>query len=279
MLTVLAIHAHPDDESSKGAGTMARLSHEGARCVLVCATGGEAGEILNPAMDRPGVRESLAEHRIGELKAAAAIIGYDEVIHLGYRDSGMPGSADNDHRDAFVNAPASDVLLRLVEIVRRERPDVVFGYDSHARYPHPDHLRVHELSLALSAIVADPSWSPEVGPSWQIPLVVAPTFTARRALTLHRAMEQRGLESPLSERVAGLRLDHDDAAVMVSVNVGGYIEQARNALRAHATQIDPDRRWFAVPLDVAETAYPFEDFTVIAARNGAVATMGLFEAW
>jgi len=279
MLTALAIHAHPDDESSKGAATMARLSDEGARCVLVCATGGEAGDILNPAMDRPGVRERLTEHRMEELKTAAAIIGYDEVIRLGYRDSGMPGSADNGHRDAFVNVPEGDVLLRLVEIVRRERPDVVFGYDSQARYPHPDHLKVHELSLALSSVAADPSWFPEVGPSWEIPLVLAPTFTARRALTLHRAMEQRGLESPLGDRVAGLRSDHDDAAVLMRANVGGYVEQARNALRAHATQIVPDGRWFAVPLDVVETAYPYEDFEVIVARDGAVARIGLFETF
>ena len=258
---------------------MARLSEEGRRCVLVCATGGEAGDILNPAMDRPGVRERITELRREELQAAAAIIGYDEVVHLGYRDSGMAGSSDNAHSEAFVNAPLSDVLVRVVEIVRRERPEILFGYDSHERYPHPDHLRVHELTLGIVEVVADPSWHPEVGPPWRVPLVVAPAFTARRGLSLHEALERRGLESPLAGRVAGMHRDDDDGDVLVRVMVAGYMERAREALRAHATQIDPDGRWFAVPLDIAESVYPYEDFEVLAAQDGAVAKSGLFEPW
>ena len=258
---------------------MARLSDSGYRCVLVSATGGEAGDILNPAMDRPEVREQLAQHRHMELERAARIIGYDEVIRLGYRDSGMPGSADNARQEAFVNAPIEQVLLRVVEIVRKERPVVVFGYDSHERYLHPDHLKVHELSTAVVEAAADGDWHPAAGQPWKIPLVVAPTFTVRRGRALHDAMESRGLESPLVARLEKMPAADRDAAGRVRVNVAGYIDRGRSALRAHATQIDLDGRWFAVPLDVAESAYPFEDYVVLSGREVAIGAAGLFEQW
>ncbi|RPI21503.1 MAG: hypothetical protein EHM57_06530 [Actinobacteria bacterium] len=161
--TLVALHAHPDDESSKGAGTVARYSDEGVRSVLVTATGGEAGDILNPAMDLPGVKENLHAIRRDELAEAAKIIGFDEVILLGYRDSGLPDTAHNHDPEAFANADADEVLARLVAIVRAERPQVVLGYDSHERYPHPDHLRIHDLSLALFTAAAEPDSFPEAG--------------------------------------------------------------------------------------------------------------------
>src|SRR3990170_8866650 len=94
---LLTVHAHPDDEASKGAGTVARYHAEGVRTVLVCCTGGEAGDILNPAMDKPEIKDNLFEVRMKELDAATAIIGYDEVHLLGYKDSGMPGSEANEN--------------------------------------------------------------------------------------------------------------------------------------------------------------------------------------
>src|SRR3954471_3453552 len=89
-LCLLTVHAHPDDESSKGAGTVAKYHAQGVRTVLVCCTGGEEGDILNPAMDRPEVRSNLHDVRLEELRRAAEVIGYDELVMLGYRDSGMP---------------------------------------------------------------------------------------------------------------------------------------------------------------------------------------------
>ena len=276
MRTVLALHAHPDDEGSKGAATMARLADAGVQCVLVCATGGEAGDILNPAMDRPGVTENLGEYRRKELAAAAAIIGYGEVVHLGYRDSGMPGSEDNANPAAFVNAPTSEVLQRVVEVVRRVRPDVVFGYDAHERYPHPDHLKIHDITVAVAEAAADPMRYGGTGTAWDVPLVVAPTFTLRRARAIHDEMMRRGLESPLAGRLAEPP-PKSEAKEFVRVNVAGYIERARSALKAHATQIDPDGRWFALPLDVVESVYPFEDFQVLHGSPSVGWTDDLFE--
>ena len=98
-LSILAVHAHPDDESSKGPGTVRRLADEGVRTTLVCCTGGEAGDILNPAMERPEIIENLGSVRASELQNAAGVIGYGEIVWLGYRDSGMPDSDHNHHEE------------------------------------------------------------------------------------------------------------------------------------------------------------------------------------
>ena len=127
-LCILTVHAHPDDEASKGAGTIARYQSEGIHTVLVCCTGGEEGEILNPAMDRPEVVDNLAEVRREELARATEIIGYDTVHMLGYRDSGMPESDANFHPDCFAVAPLDEAVDRLVAILRAERPQVIVTY-------------------------------------------------------------------------------------------------------------------------------------------------------
>src|SRR5215213_92858 len=124
-LTLLTVHAHPDDESSKGAATVARYHAEGVRCVLVCCTGGEAGDILNPALDTPEVRERLPEVRMEELARSAEIIGYDEVVMLGYRDSGMPGTPENEDPRCFARADLDEAVGRLVEIIGRTRTQVI----------------------------------------------------------------------------------------------------------------------------------------------------------
>ena len=161
---LLSVHAHPDDESSKGAPTVARYRAEGVRSVLVTCTGGEAGDILNPAMDRPEVRADLPAVRLRELEAAATIIGYDELVLLGYRDSGMPDSEENAHPEAFANADLGEAVARLVEVIRRERPQVILTYpDNQEGYPHPDHLRVHDITLPAWERSGDPLYRPDLG--------------------------------------------------------------------------------------------------------------------
>lgn len=265
--TIVALHAHPDDESSKGAGTVARYSDEGVRTVLVTATGGEAGDILNPAMDQPGIAENLAAVRRDELAEAAKIIGYDEVVMLGYRDSGMPDTDHNRHPEAFANADSDEVLRRLVDIIRRERPQVLLGYDSHERYPHPDHLRVHDLSLAVFDAAADGDRFPEAGDPWSVSKLYAPTFSVPRLYALHDAMIDRFGESPFSDWLSDVPRDVDDRS-LTSVDVSSHIERGRDALRAHRTQVDPDGFWFKVPTEVVVEVYPYEDFELMASRVG-----------
>jgi mycothiol S-conjugate amidase len=266
--TILAIHAHPDDESSKGASTVAKYVARGARAVLITATGGEAGDILNPEMDSPEVAENLAEVRAAELVEAARIIGYDEVVMLGYRDSGMPDSDANHHRDAFCRQPFDDVLERLVGIVRHERPDVVLGYDAHEFYPHPDHLRVHRLSVALVDAAADEDQFPGAGEPWKIQKLYAPVFTIERIKALHEAMIQTAGESPFEMWLDRLNGIEEPERRLTRIDVTGLVDLGRDALRAHRTQVDPDGFWFQVPTDVVESVYPWEDFEVLHTSVG-----------
>jgi mycothiol S-conjugate amidase len=266
--TLVALHAHPDDESSKGAGTVARYSDDGVRTVLVTATGGEAGDILNPAMDRPGVKENLSAIRRDELAEAAKIIGYDELIMLGYRDSGMPDTDHNGHPEAFANAEGDEILARLVEIVRRERPQVLLGYDSHEWYPHPDHLRVHQLSLAAFDAAADPDRFPDAGPPWEVLKLYAPTFSVPRLYALHDAMIERFGESPFADWLTEIPRHAGDERSLTQIDVSDHVERGRDALRAHRTQVDPDGFWFKIPTALVVEIYPYEDFELMATRVG-----------
>jgi mycothiol S-conjugate amidase len=266
--TILAIHAHPDDESSKGAATIAKYVAQGDRAVLVTATGGEAGDILNPEMDSPEIAANLAVVRANELAEAARIIGFGDVVMLGYRDSGMPESPDNRHRDAFCRQPFDEVLERIVRVIRREQPDVVLGYDAHEFYPHPDHLRVHELSMALVDAAADEHRFPDAGDPWRIQKLYAPVFTIDRIATLHRAMLESTGESPYEiwlDRLDGIT---EPKRRLTRVDTTGYVELGRDALRAHRTQVDPDGFWFAVPTELVENVYPWEDFELLYSSVG-----------
>src|SRR5688572_27531192 len=117
-LTLLQIHAHPDDEASKGAGTNAKYSAEGVRTVLVCCTGGEAGDILNPAVEHPGSAEAMHEMRMNELRESVRVLGYDALHLLGYHDSGMPDTETNARPDNFANAPLDEAVGRFVGMIR-----------------------------------------------------------------------------------------------------------------------------------------------------------------
>ena len=185
-LCLLSVHAHPDDESSKGAGTVARYHAEGVRTVLVCCTGGEEGDILNPAMDRPEVKADIAAVRRAELDKAAAIIGYDEVEMLGYRDSGMPDSEANANPLSFAQAPMDEAVGRLVAIIRRTRPQVILTYgDEQGGYPHPDHIKVHDITQPAVDRAADPDWYPEAGEPWQVSKIYYSVWSRKRIELMH----------------------------------------------------------------------------------------------
>ena len=256
-LCLLSFHAHPDDESSKGAATVHRYSSEGVRCVLVCATGGEMGEILNPAMDREEIRANLPEVRRQELAKAAEIIGYHEIVMLGYRDSGMAGTPSNDDPSCFAKADGAEAVGRLVEVIRRERPQVVVTYaDDQEGYPHPDHLRVHEVGVAAFDAAGEPGAYPEAGAAWRPAKLYYSAWTTGRIRVLHEAFLKLGLESPFDEKwLARPGLDH---RVTTRIHVPEVEDVRRDALRAHATQIDPESPfWFGLP---PEASYPYDDF-------------------
>ena len=261
-LCLLAVHAHPDDEASKGAATVAHYHAQGVRCVLVCCTGGEAGDILNPAMDRAEIRERLPEVRMQELARSTAVIGYDEVVLLGYRDSGMPDSAANSHPDCFACAPLDQAVGRLVEVIRRERPQVVITYhEDQQGYPHPDHLRVHDISVAAFDAAADPDRYPDAGPPWQVTKLYYTVWSRARIVAMHQKFQELGLESPFDEKWFE-RPSHDHL-ITTRVDISDYGDVRREALLAHATQIDPNSPfWFGLPPEVARAIHPYDDYVL-----------------
>jgi mycothiol S-conjugate amidase len=265
-LCLLTVHAHPDDEASKGAGTVARYQAEGVRTVLVCCTGGEEGEILNPAMDRPEVVENLADVRRAELAAAADAIGYDEVVMLGYRDSGMPESEANARPEAFANAPLDESVGRLVEIIRRERPQVIVTYnDDQAGYPHPDHLMVHDISIPAFDKAGDANWRPELGEPWQPSKLYYTVWSRARIEKMHAKMLELGIESPFDEK--WFERPSQDDRITTSIALEGHAHVRREALLAHATQIDPTSPfWFGLPPEVEQTVHPFDEYVLAQSR-------------
>ena len=268
-LSILTVHAHPDDESSKGPGTIRRYADAGIRTTLVCCTGGEAGDILNPAMDRPEIIDNLHQVRQGELEAAADIIGYGEIVWLGYRDSGMPDSEHNRHPEAFANADMHEAVGRLVEIISRVKPQVIVTYpEDQSRYPHPDHLQVTAITLPAWDAAGDPDAYPELGEPWTPSKLYCTMWSRRRMLEVHEAFGRLELESPFDEKWFD-RPDQDDL-VTASIAVDNSIR--RRSLLAHATQVDPSSPfWFGLPDDVQDAIHPFEDYMLMRSRIEVVA--------
>jgi mycothiol S-conjugate amidase len=260
-LSLLSIHAHPDDESSKGAGTVAKYHAEGVRTTLVCCTGGEEGDILNPAMDTDEVKADIAKVRRDELDRAAEIIGYDEVVMLGYRDSGMPDSEANKNPEAFANADLDEAVGRIVAVIRRVQPQVILSYgDERDWYPHPDHLRVHEVTQPAVDRAADPDWYPELGAPWQVSKIYHSTWSRARFTAMHEKFLELGLESPFDDSRWKDRPGQDHL-ITTQIPIDGYAHVRLDALLAHATQIDPNSPfWFGLPRDVAITVHPFDDY-------------------
>lgn len=271
-LCLLTVHAHPDDEASKGAGTVARYHAAGVRTVLVTCTGGEEGDILNPAMESPEVRGRLPEVRREELARAASIIGYDEVVMLGYRDSGMPDSPANADPRSFARAPLDEAVGRLVEVIRRVRPQVVVTYpQEQSGYPHPDHLRVNEISEIAFDAAGDPDRFPDAGPAWQPARLCYIRWSVKRMRAMHDKFLELGMESPFTDERLSRLLAAEDAeragavpdVPQTIVDITGYGHVIRQSLLAHATQVDPNsRHWFGLPPEVADTLYPYEEYEV-----------------
>jgi len=269
-LRLLTVHAHPDDEASKGGGTIAKYTAEGARCVLVCCTGGEAGDILNEALNTPENRDNLAAVRRAELDASANILGYQRVEMLGYRDSGMPETPENAHPDAFANAPLDEAVERLVRIIREERPQVIVTYSDHQTgYLHPDHLRVNDISIPAFHAAGDPAAFPDAGEPWTPSKMYYTVWSKSRIeLTHQKCIEVNG-ESPFDERF--LDRKSEDHLISAKIEVGEFWDNRCEALLAHATQVDPNEPfWFPLPRPIGAAVYPWDDYELAMATFDVV---------
>lgn len=261
-MRMMAVHAHPDDEASKGAGTMARYVTEGHRVRVVTCTGGERGDILNPRLEHDKqIIDNLLEVRRAEMAAAAEALGIEHAW-LGFVDSGLPEGDPMPPlpEGCFALVPDEEATVALVKQIREFRPHIMTTYNEMGGYPHPDHIATHRVSMAALAAAADPEFHPELGEPWQIQKVYYDvSFGQERLEAIHEAMVERGLESPFLEwlRSRGERPQREATA---RIKVDEFFPQRDAALRAHATQIDPDGFFFQVPRDLEAEVWPWEEF-------------------
>jgi mycothiol S-conjugate amidase len=261
----MAVHAHPDDESSKGAATMARYAREGVDVLVCTLTGGERGDILNKAMERPEIRANLTAVRRAEMDRAREILGVRQQF-LGFTDSGLPEGDPLPPlpEGCFAVQPLEVAARPLVQAVRAFRPQVILGYDENGGYPHPDHVKCHDVTVEAFEAAADPDRYPGTGEPWQpLKLYYFATFHKARFMALHEEMVRRGMKSPYAERLEEWVDNPDKPGLEITTRVtcGDYFEIRDRALMAHATQIDPaEGFWFACPREVQQAAWPTEDF-------------------
>jgi mycothiol S-conjugate amidase len=266
----MAVHAHPDDESSKGAATMARYVAEGVDVLVATCTGGERGSVLNPKLQGdPYIEEHIHEVRRKEMDEAREILGVRQAW-LGFVDSGLPEG------DPLPPLPEGCFGLQdvdtaagaLVRLVREFRPHVITTYDENGGYPHPDHIMTHKISMVAFEAAGDPERYPEAGEPWTpLKLYYNQGFNRERTVALHEALLARGLESPYGDWLKRWdESDRPERQITTRVPCADYFEIRDKALLAHATQIDPDGGWFRVPMDLQREVWPTEDYELAQSR-------------
>lgn len=248
---------------------MARYVSEGADVLVVTCTGGELGSVLNPAMDRPDVRENLTDVRRGEMERAREILGVKQEW-LGFMDSGLPEGDPLPPlpEGCFALVPVEEAAKPLVRMLREFRPQVVVTYDENGGYPHPDHIQTHKVSIAAIEMAADPDQLPELGEPWQVlKTYYVMTFHKARVMALHEAMLAAGLESAYDDWLKRWKdRPEDQHRVTTQVPCADWFPVRDQALLAHATQVDPNGSWFRVPMSLQQQAWPTEDYQLVSSK-------------
>lgn len=264
-LRLMAVHAHPDDESSKGAATMARYVAEGAEVLVATCTGGERGSVLNPALQGdPEIEANIHEVRRKEMDAAREILGVQQAW-LGWEDSGLPeGDPLPPLPDGcFAVLDVDKAAEPLVRLIREFRPHVITTYDENGGYPHPDHIQTHKITMVAFDAAGDPDAYPDSGEPWQpLKLYYNQGISRARIEALHEGMLSRGLESPYGEWLERWG-DRDERDITTRIPCADWFETRDRALIAHATQVDPDGFWFRVPISVQREVWPTEDYELV----------------
>ena len=267
---LLAIHAHPDDEASKGAAAMAKYVHEGHRVKVLTCTGGERGSILNPAMDRPGVVERMTDIRREEMAAAARALGVEHQW-LGFVDSGLPEGDPLPPlpQGCFALEDPLEIAAKFVAVIRQFRPHVLITYDENGGYPHPDHIMVHKASMIAWAEAGNPEFAPHAGEPWNpLKLYYTHGFIPQRLRLLHDHQFGQGEPSPYEPMIRKFEESSSDIMQRVTTQVecADFFINRSEALRAHATQIDPDGPFLVSPPQVQAQLWPTEEFELAQTR-------------
>jgi LmbE family N-acetylglucosaminyl deacetylase len=255
-LTLVAVHAHPDDETITMGGTLARYSAAGVRTVVVTCTRGDLGEVLDPRL----AGQDVASLRVRELEAACRTLGVSRLVELGYRDSGMAGDPSNHREGAFWAADLGAAAARLMDVFVEERPSVVLGYDATGGYGHPDHVRAHHVTVAAYTRYVELGIVPA-----RLYFVRYPLGWSREFV---RELRAAGIDAPGSA-VAGAdagphvaEIGVDDALVDTSIDVRDWVETKLAALACYRTQLPPDHFLRRMPRELALRLWSHEYFSL-----------------
>lgn len=248
---LIAIHAHPDDETTSNGFTLPKYAAQGAHVTLVTSNLGEEGEIVVPEFSQLGAAEAnaLGGFRYWELQAACAALGVSEHAFIGgpgrYRDSGMMGEPTNDNPRCFWQANLDEAAAYVVQMIRRNRPQVMLTYNENGGYGHPDHIQAHRVAVRARELAADPTFAPDLGAAWQIAKLyygVIPRSAIARGLEHLRAAGEDNLFGITDAKDAPFATD--DELVSAQISGSGYGEARLAAMRAHRTQISTDNPFF-----------------------------------
>ena len=265
--TLLAVFAHPDDESFGIGGTLARYAAEGARVVLACATLGEAGEISDPSL---GAKEQLAEIRERELRCACDALGIVELHLLGYRDSGMAESPDNDDPRSLAQADPAEVVGKIVRVIRQVRPQVVVTFEAGGGYGHPDHIAIHRHTVAAFHAAGDSSQYPEhlvEGLELHLPQKLYFTALPRRFFRgLAQRLKAMGFDLSRFGDFDWESMGVPDELCTTEIDVSDYLGVKQQAFQCHRSQLSPDSPFSLIPPEIQRDFMSTECFSLAGSR-------------
>ena len=255
-LNILAVFAHPDDEGFGAGGTLAMLVRRGHRVTLICATNGDVGEISDPQLATP---DTLWQVRQEELRAAMQVTGISDLRFLNYRDSGMDGTADNDHPASLYQADPEQVIGRLLAVLQERQPDLVITHDPTGGYGHPDHITIcRRTGAALER------WTASGG---QPPLLYYICFPKSFFQQTWQKMLELGIKPPFgSDDVADMGTPDDE--VTTTKHIGEFLELKKESLACHRTQIDPHGAFSQLPPEFVDELMSTEYYALAPAPDG-----------
>jgi mycothiol conjugate amidase Mca len=276
-LTLMAVHAHPDDECMSTGGVLARYAREGIRTVLVTATRGEEGEVLDPDMNPDEVKPKLGDVRTAELECACKHLQVEELHILGYRDSGMAGWETNNHLDCLAQADLHEATGRLVRLIRELRPHVITCYDETGGYGHPDHLAAYRHVSAAFDTASDPLQFPDEGPPWQPSRLFYTAMLRSFFQKMRETLQAAGVDTSDFERPEMQRLGYEDADVTTTIDVSDYTDAKQAAFRAHRTQFAADGPFSRLDAETQRAMFAYEHYILARPVDaGPVASDELF---
>jgi N-acetyl-1-D-myo-inositol-2-amino-2-deoxy-alpha-D-glucopyranoside deacetylase len=264
--TLMAVHAHPDDEVFGTGGVFARYSREGVNTILITATRGEAGEIVDPTVDEAGkeaIRRELGKVREKELREAVSILGVKELRFLEFQDSGMAGTEENQNPHSFYQANFDEAVKRLVKYIREFQPQVIVTYNEWGGYGHPDHVQAHRVTVAAFHAAAEKRFYPELElPVWQpskLYYTLVPKSLFRQAAEFAKKFNIDGPWNNPEFDAAAIMGDPDER-ITTKIDGRQYFDLKKTALAAHRTQIAPDNFMFKMPDEMMREGMGIENF-------------------